>query len=248
LQPHVNFHDSRTKYSKFYPISWIRSSKLFNYMNIVFHKLYSITLCTWNSNLTYTAKFFKWHIIFKNSKFTETCINLKYRVQNNILGVEKLKEVQKSSFLKILCRASRENARQRYIFVVRLWKAHDEDISLSCVSNWRTPMANNRLTPWLARKKYICRAPRKNARQRFFVVSFGRRTAKTDLCCAPEIKHTTKTGFPVVLVASLLWERSTAGWWLIRQTNRASGCGKSQLYHFTFLEIFDFLASLLIMP
>jgi hypothetical protein len=44
----------------------------------------------------------------------------------------------------------------------------------------------------------------KNARQRFFVVSFGRRTAKTDLCCAPEIKHTTKTGFPVVLVASLL--------------------------------------------
>jgi hypothetical protein len=43
---------------------------------------------------------------------------LKYRVQNNVLEVEKLKEVQKS-FLKILCRAPQENARQTYMFVVR---------------------------------------------------------------------------------------------------------------------------------
>jgi hypothetical protein len=74
-------------------------------MNIIFHKFYSITLCTCSSNLTYTAKFFKGHIIVKNSKFTETCINLKYIVQNNIIEVEKLKEAQKSKFLKILCRA-----------------------------------------------------------------------------------------------------------------------------------------------
>jgi hypothetical protein len=40
-------------------------------------------------------KFFKWHIIFKISKLIETCINLKYKVQNNVFVVEKLKEVQK---------------------------------------------------------------------------------------------------------------------------------------------------------
>jgi hypothetical protein len=34
-------------------------------------------------------KFFKWHIIAKNSKLIETCINLKYRVKNNVLEVEK---------------------------------------------------------------------------------------------------------------------------------------------------------------
>jgi hypothetical protein len=82
---------------------------------------------------------------------------LKYRVQNNVLGVEKLKEVQKSNALKILCRASVvqvENARQRYAFpndarrkangrlpsrlerekntfVVRQEKTHGND-SLSC--------------------------------------------------------------------------------------------------------------------
>jgi hypothetical protein len=44
---------------------------------------------------------------------------LKYRVQNNVFVVEKLKKVQKSNFLKILCRALCENARQTYMFVVR---------------------------------------------------------------------------------------------------------------------------------
>jgi hypothetical protein len=36
----------------------------------------------------------------KNNKFIETCINLKYRVQNNVLGVEKLKEAQKIKIFK----------------------------------------------------------------------------------------------------------------------------------------------------
>jgi hypothetical protein len=82
---------------------------------------------------------------------------LKYRVQNNVLGVEKLKEVQKSNALKILCRASVvqvENARQRYAF-----------------PNDARRKANGRLPSRLEReKKYICRALRKNTRQRFFVV------------------------------------------------------------------------------
>jgi hypothetical protein len=42
-------------------------------------------------------KFFKWHIIVKYSKLIEICI-LKYRVQNNVLEVEKLIEVQKQLF------------------------------------------------------------------------------------------------------------------------------------------------------
>jgi hypothetical protein len=49
-------------------------------------------------------KFFKWHINVKNSKLIETCIWLKYRVQNNVFEVEKLKDVQKQ-FKKILWRA-----------------------------------------------------------------------------------------------------------------------------------------------
>jgi hypothetical protein len=43
-------------------------------------------------------------IIVKNSKLIETCINLKYGVQSNVLVVEKLKEVQKTNLLEILCR------------------------------------------------------------------------------------------------------------------------------------------------
>jgi hypothetical protein len=35
----------------------------------------------------------------KNSKLIETCVNLKYIVQNNVFVVEKLKEVQTSNFL-----------------------------------------------------------------------------------------------------------------------------------------------------
>jgi hypothetical protein len=49
---------------------------------------------------------------------------LKYKVQNNVFVVEKLKEVQKTNFLEILCRALCENARQTYIFAVRFSMAH----------------------------------------------------------------------------------------------------------------------------
>jgi hypothetical protein len=49
---------------------------------------------------------------------------LKYKVQNNVFVVEKLKEVQKIIFLEILCRALCENTRQTYIFAVRFSMAH----------------------------------------------------------------------------------------------------------------------------
>jgi hypothetical protein len=49
---------------------------------------------------------------------------LEYKVQNNVFVVEKLKEVQKTNFLEILCRALCENARQTYMFAVRFWTAH----------------------------------------------------------------------------------------------------------------------------
>jgi hypothetical protein len=47
---------------------------------------------------------FEFDVIVKNSKFIEICIHWKYKVQNNILEVDKLKEVKKINFLKILCR------------------------------------------------------------------------------------------------------------------------------------------------
>jgi hypothetical protein len=46
---------------------------------------------------------------------------LKYRVQNNVFVVEKLKEVQKSKILKIL------------MFVVRQMETHSKHICLPCV-------------------------------------------------------------------------------------------------------------------
>jgi hypothetical protein len=49
---------------------------------------------------------------------------LKYGVQNNVLVKGKLKEGEKSHFLKKLCRASTKNARQRYMFAVRQGKTH----------------------------------------------------------------------------------------------------------------------------
>jgi hypothetical protein len=63
--------------------------------------LYALAVQIWRIR----QKFFKGHIIVKNSEFIETSINLKYIVQNNIIEVEKLKEAQKSKILKILCRA-----------------------------------------------------------------------------------------------------------------------------------------------
>jgi hypothetical protein len=49
---------------------------------------------------------------------------LKYGVQNNVLVKGKLKEGKKSHFQKKLCRASTQNARQRYMFAVRQDKTH----------------------------------------------------------------------------------------------------------------------------
>jgi hypothetical protein len=40
-------------------------------------------------------------------------------VQDNVFVVEKLKEVQKTIFLEIFCRALFENARQTYMLAVR---------------------------------------------------------------------------------------------------------------------------------
>jgi hypothetical protein len=67
----------------------------------------------------------------------ETCIILKYRVQNNVL-VEKLKEVQNSKILKIVCRALWENTRETYMFVVHQMETHDKHICLLCVFLLRT--------------------------------------------------------------------------------------------------------------
>jgi hypothetical protein len=39
---------------------------------------------------------------------------------------EKFKAGMKRRFLKILCRALKENARQRHVFVVRLVQTHDK--------------------------------------------------------------------------------------------------------------------------
>jgi hypothetical protein len=43
---------------------------------------------------------------------------LKYRLQSNVFAKEKLKEGKRSQFLKKLCCAPAENARQRYVFVM----------------------------------------------------------------------------------------------------------------------------------
>jgi hypothetical protein len=91
-------------------------------------------------------KFFKWHIIVKNSKLIETCIWLKCIVQNNVFEVEKLKDVQKTIFWKY--------------FAVRCGKTHGKHISLPCVFLWRT--ANI----------YLCRAFSFDARQRPFSFIF----------------------------------------------------------------------------
>jgi hypothetical protein len=76
--------------------------------------LYALAVQIWRIR----QKFFKLHIIVKNSKLIEICINLKFRVHNNVFVVEKLKEVQKSKFLKY--------------FVVRCGKTHDKHICLPC--------------------------------------------------------------------------------------------------------------------
>jgi hypothetical protein len=57
--------------------------------------LYALAFQIWRIQ----QKFFKWHIIVKNSKLIETCVNLKYIIPNNVFVVEKLKEVQKSILL-----------------------------------------------------------------------------------------------------------------------------------------------------
>jgi hypothetical protein len=47
--------------------------------------LYALVVQIWRIR----QKFFKWHIIAKNSKWIETCIKFTYRVKDNVFEVEK---------------------------------------------------------------------------------------------------------------------------------------------------------------
>jgi hypothetical protein len=88
-------------------------------------------------------KYFKWHIIVKNNKFIETCIRLKYRVQNNVFEVEKQKEVQKLNFLTTVYWKS---GGRKKIFVVRRKLK-------------RTAKTNGRLLQKWRKEKNLCCAP-----------------------------------------------------------------------------------------
>jgi hypothetical protein len=89
-----------------------------------FDELYSILLRTCSSNLIYTKKIYQQKKFFKISKNIDMITWLKFRVQNNALMEGKLKGGSKSYFSKNHCRALAQNARQRYMFAVRLEQTH----------------------------------------------------------------------------------------------------------------------------
>jgi hypothetical protein len=75
-------------------------------------------------------KFFKGHIIVKNSKFIKTCINLKYRVKNNVLEVEPCIFLRRTANAmnmltgvtaggKNVCRVPRKKRTTNYLFAAR---------------------------------------------------------------------------------------------------------------------------------
>jgi hypothetical protein len=89
-----------------------------------FDELYPIILRTCSSNLIYTKKFHQQKKFFKISQNIDMITWLECRVQNNALMEGKLQGGSKSYFSKNICRASAKNARQRYMFAVRLEQTH----------------------------------------------------------------------------------------------------------------------------
>jgi hypothetical protein len=96
---------------------------------------------------------------------------------------------------------------------VRLTETHGKYLSLSCVSKRRTSKTNGRLLQEWRKKKNLCCASvfkthgavKLDARQRFFAMCFGQRTAKKLLAVRPikdarqRFERTAKAVFPVVI-------------------------------------------------
>jgi hypothetical protein len=143
---------------------------------------------------------------------------LEYKVQNNVFVVEKLKEVQKTNFLEILCRALCENARQTYMFAVRFWTAHGKGNGFAVrltLTHGKDDEQPNGVNVALGKKMFAVRHY-ENARQTillpgvfYYRAPWKMRTAKLlfavrpRICARQRLKRTAIIVFPVVNAGDL---------------------------------------------